>query len=115
MLDRSTSAVRRRQALQPGAAGLAIGAALIVGFGVCLGLNLPGHLSYDSVMQLWQGRTGVYNSWHPPVMAWMLGLADSVVRGAALFVVFDAALLYGGTYKVGPGRLLPNAIVFVER
>ena len=100
MLDRSTSAVRRRQALQPGAAGLAIGAALIVGFGVCLGLNLPGHLSYDSVMQLWQGRTGVYNSWHPPVMAWMLGLADSVVRGAALFVVFDAALLYGGFLAV---------------
>jgi len=27
----------------------------------------------------------------------------------------SAALLYGGAYKVGPGRLLPNAIVFVRR
>ena len=27
----------------------------------------------------------------------------------------SAALLYGGVYKVGPGRLLPNAIVFVRR
>jgi len=26
-----------------------------------------------------------------------------------------SALLYGGAYKVGPGRLLPNAIVFTER
>ena len=95
-MDRSTSAIRRRQARRPLPAGLAIGAALIIGFLVCLGLNLPGHLSYDSVMQLWQGRTGLYNSWHPPVMAWMLGLADSLIQGASLFVVFDAALLYGG-------------------
>jgi len=27
----------------------------------------------------------------------------------------SAALLYGGTYKIGPGRLLPNAIVFVPK
>lgn len=27
----------------------------------------------------------------------------------------SAALLYGGTYKVGPGRLLPNAILFTRK
>lgn len=27
----------------------------------------------------------------------------------------SSALMYGGTYKVGPGRTLPNAIVFVRR
>ena len=70
-------------------------ALLAAGFIACLALNLPGHLSYDSIVQLWQGRVGVYNTWHPPVMAWMLGLADSVLPGASLFVVFDAALLYG--------------------
>jgi hypothetical protein len=47
------------------------------------------------VLQLAQGRTGVYNFWHPPVMAWLLGLFDRVVRGTALFVIFDTALLYG--------------------
>jgi len=27
----------------------------------------------------------------------------------------SAALLYGGAYKTGPGRLLPNAVVFIRR
>jgi len=65
--------------------------------GLCLSLavNLPGHMSYDSVLQLAQGRAGVYNAWHPLVMAWLLGVCDAVVRGTGLFVVFDALLLYG--------------------
>ncbi|MGD0191267.1 MAG: hypothetical protein ABSD74_11045 [Rhizomicrobium sp.] len=68
---------------------------LIAGLLLCLALNLPGQLSYDSIAQLHDGRTGVYNSWHPPVMAWMLGVADSIIPGAGLFVLFDAVLLFG--------------------
>ncbi|HEX7758096.1 MAG TPA: hypothetical protein VF459_01235, partial [Caulobacteraceae bacterium] len=71
------------------------GLILLAGAAVSLTVNLPGHLSYDSVVQLNQGRTGVYNLWHPPVMAWMLGLADAVRPGAALFVAFDVALIFG--------------------
>lgn len=70
-------------------------AVIAVGATAALALNLPGHLSYDSVLQLSQGRTGVYNSWHPPIMAWMLGLGDSIVHGPALFVAFDTLLLFG--------------------
>src|SRR5471030_2264217 len=65
------------------------------GFVLALAVNLPGHLSYDSIVQLMQGRTGIYNTWHPPVMAWMLGIADALIPGAALFVVFDATLCFG--------------------
>ena len=68
---------------------------LALGFVLCLALNLPGQLSYDSIAQLHDGRLGVYNSWHPPIMAWMLGVADSIIPGAGLFVIFDAALLFG--------------------
>jgi hypothetical protein len=68
---------------------------LAVGCIVCLTLNWPGQLSYDSVAQLHDGHIGVYNSWHPPVMAWLLGIADSIIPGAGLFVVFDAVLLFG--------------------
>ena len=53
----------------------------------------PGYISYDSALQLLQGRAESYNTWHPPVMAWLLGVADATVPGAGLFVVFDAALL----------------------
>ncbi|MGZ5987756.1 MAG: hypothetical protein ACXWLZ_01770, partial [Rhizomicrobium sp.] len=57
------------------------GLVLIAGFSVTLAVDLPGHLSYDSILQLLQGRTGVYNTWHPPVMAWLLGIADTLVPG----------------------------------
>jgi len=68
---------------------------LIFGFCAVLALNLPGHLSLDSLVQLDDGRSGRYHTWHPPIMAWMLGLEDTIWRGAGLFVVGDAALLFG--------------------
>ena len=79
----------------PEAPRVAALAALALGLVVSLAMNLPGHMSYDSVLQLAQGRSGVYNNWHPPVMAWLLGLFDGLVRGTALFVVFDTLLIYG--------------------
>ena len=81
-----------------GTAGYARGTAaavLLAGFAATLAVNLPGQLSYDSVAQLLEGRTGHYNSWHPPVMAWLLGLFDAVVPGSALFVIFQVALVFG--------------------
>src|ERR1700722_238884 len=86
---------------------------------VSLALNLPGQLSYDSIAQLHDGHIGVYSSWHPPVMAWMLGIADSVIPGAAIFVVFDGILLYGAMLALlwlsaKPGWLVvPAAFVCV--
>lgn len=66
-----------------------------IGFLACLGLNFPGQLSYDSVAQLHDGRLGVYNGWHPPVMAFLLGIADSVVPGTGIFVACDMVLFFG--------------------
>lgn len=65
---------------------------ILAGFVASLVLNLPGHLSYDSVIQLLDGRTGEYQTWHPPVMAWLLGLGDAVLPGTALFVTACSAL-----------------------
>jgi hypothetical protein len=87
----------------PRAVALAV---LAIGLVVSLAMNLPGHMSYDSVLQLAQGRSGVYNNWHPPVMAWLLGLFDALAPGAALFVVFNSLLLYGalGVLVCAPAR-----------
>jgi hypothetical protein len=74
---------------------LATAAVVLVAAVICYALNFPGHLSYDSVVQLSEGRTGVYSGEHPPVMSWLLGLADAVSPGAALFVAFDVAMIYG--------------------
>ena len=61
-----------------------------------LALNAPGQLSYDSLTQLADGRAGSYNSWHPPLMAFLLGVFDSLVTGTFLFLLFQSLLLLGG-------------------
>lgn len=94
----------RLRGLRPSRAAAAV---LACGAIACLALNLPGHLSYDSVLQLAEGRSGVYNTWHPPVMAWLLGLADSVVRGASLFVLLDVLLVFGALAGLAAVRTRP--------
>src|SRR5690349_9235184 len=74
---------------------LAAGGLILAGYGLSMAASLPGHLSYDSVIQLLEGRSGAYSGWHPPVMSWLLGLSDAVVPGAGLFVTGSAALLFG--------------------
>ena len=74
---------------------LTAAAIIALGAGATLVLYFPGQLSYDSVAQLAEGREGVYGGVHPPVMSWLLGLADAVRPGAALFVVFDTVLIAG--------------------
>jgi hypothetical protein len=70
-------------------------AILLAGFAAMLALNAPGQLSYDSVSQLADGRSGFYNTWHPPVMAFLLGLFDRLVPGTLLFLIFQSLLLLG--------------------
>ena len=58
-------------------------------------VNFPGSLSYDSYVQLLEGREASYANWHPPVMSWMLGVSDAISPGAAYFVLFDTLLAFG--------------------
>src|ERR1700678_2201406 len=55
---------------------------ILLGYVAALVADFPGHFSPDGVWQLAQGRVGRYNTWHPPVMAWLLGLAGRVHTGA---------------------------------
>ena len=71
---------------------------LAAGAAASLWLSWPGQLSPDSVWQLQQGRSGVFNAWHPPVMAWLLGLFDAISPGAPGFIVFDTVLGFGGLF-----------------
>ncbi|HWA92130.1 MAG TPA: hypothetical protein VG889_18980 [Rhizomicrobium sp.] len=74
-------------------AGIAAAAILVAGWGVALAVSWPGHLSFDSIVQLHDGRFGFYHSWHPPVMAWWLGVLDAIVPGTGLFILLDSLLL----------------------
>jgi hypothetical protein len=73
-------------------AGILLAAILLLGFVIMLALNWPGQMSFDSIAQLEQGRSGFYHSWHPPVMAFLLGIFDHFVSGSGLFLLFTSVL-----------------------
>ncbi len=58
-------------------------------------INFPGHLNYDTLVQLIEGRTRVYQSVHPPLMSALLGLSDFLVAGTGLYLVLSNALFFG--------------------
>jgi hypothetical protein len=63
---------------------------------VVLGANLPGHLSYDSVAQLYEGHFHVRETWGPALYAGILGLFDRGIPGTSLYVT-TSGLLYFAT------------------
>jgi hypothetical protein len=69
---------------------------LVAGAAFSLAVNYPGHMEFDGIMQLVEGRTGLYSNWHPPVMSWLLGLSDALRGDAWPFVLLDTVLGYGG-------------------
>jgi hypothetical protein len=68
---------------------------LIAGCAVALAISWPGHLSFDSIVQLHDGHFGYYHSWHPPIMAWLLGVGDALLPGTGLYVLFVTTLTFG--------------------
>ena len=53
---------------------IAAAAIVVTGAAASLWLNWPGHFSYDSVVQLAEGRTGIYSGGHPLVIEGSGGL-----------------------------------------
>jgi hypothetical protein len=76
----------------------------LAGLLAMLALNWPGQMSYDSVAQLAEARAGFYHSWHPPVMAWLMGLFDSLIAGTGLFVLFNGAMALFAFYTFAQPR-----------
>jgi hypothetical protein len=89
-----------------------LAAATPFAYGACMALNWPGHFSPDGLWQLGQGRAGVYNSWHPPIMAWLLGLAARLSPDAAAFIAVDAAIFFSSLLGFAAVRPTPRPIAF---
>jgi hypothetical protein len=58
-----------------------------------LAVDLPGHLTLDSLAELLEGRTRIRQSWAPPFYAWVLGVFDDIRAGTGLYVVASSLLL----------------------
>ena len=100
---------------------------LAVGLLAMLGANLPGHLSYDSVAQLFEGHFHIRETWGPAHYAWVLGFFDQFIPGTSLYVTVSGALFFGTFAALGDLRprlswwapamaaavaLLPQVMVF---
>ena len=58
-------------------------------------LNMPGHMSVDSVLALHEGRFGLRETWNPAIFGWLLGVLDRIRPGGMLAVVLSGTLLFG--------------------
>ncbi|MDP3660868.1 hypothetical protein [Phenylobacterium sp.] len=81
---------------RPAGAAAALAYRVTVGAGLAatLAANLPGHLSYDSVIALYEGRTAIRQTWAPAAYSWILGRFDALHAGTSLYVTASALLLY---------------------
>ena len=68
---------------------------LLAALALMLRLNLPGHLSVDTVLALHEGRFHVRETWNPAIFGWLLGVLDSLSPGTSLAVGLSGALLFG--------------------
>lgn len=73
-----------------------LGAGLIL----VLTVNLPGQLSYDSVVQLYEGRTGERVTWAPGISTWLLGHFDRIVPGTSLYVTLSSLVLFAALWAL---------------
>lgn len=58
----------------------------------------PGFASPDTLDQYQQSLTGIYNDWHPPVMALLWHLLNNIYKGPAAMLVLQLLLLWGAVY-----------------
>ena len=100
-----------------------IGIAGILVLQAALGLyvGLPGQLSTDSVIQLYEGRTLHFISFNPPLMSLLLGALDRVGNAPVEFVVISQAMLSASAWlvfaqsrRVTMPRLVLAAIVLLN-
>lgn len=102
MTDKQPPPARRPA---PEAPGLAFLLVLAAGYLAMLVLNWPGHLSYDSVIALAEGRFRQRLTWAPAFFPWLLGLFDRLSAGTGLYLAASGLLLFGSLASLA--RLAP--------
>lgn len=76
----------------------------------------PGSMTWDSLEQLRQARTGDYNDWHPPVMALIWSLFLYIKDGPGAMLVFHISMLWAAAilfYRLSVRQKWPYAILFL--
>jgi len=79
---------------------IAPAAILAAAWGGLVAFAWPGFMTWDSVNQLSQARSGHYGNWHPPMMAWLWSMLDARLAGPGLMLLLQTSLFLIGLYAV---------------
>jgi len=99
-MDRQAAWVRAKPWLAP------VGV-LVAGWLALMVYAYPGFMSFDSVLQLQEARSGVFSDWHPAVMAELWRWCDRIVDGPLLMLLIQTICFLAGLFMV-LRRFLPN-------
>lgn len=98
---------RTRSPLLIAAADLRSGAATaaLLGYAIMVLFQYPGFLYGDSRWQLWQAQNGIFNDWHPPLMAliWQQLLRLPLRPPEAVWFLFQSIIYWAGAYCFATG------------
>jgi len=75
-----------------------------------MALQAPGHMSYDSLVQLDEGFTRKYHSWNPPGFSLFLGQSYALFGGTAGALLISQVLLLVATYRLAAAPSAPVAL-----
>ncbi len=78
----------------------AVATLLVAQAALGLYIGLPGQMSFDSIVQLYEGRTLHFISFNPPLMSLLLGALDRLGSGPVGFVLLSQAMLSGACWLV---------------
>lgn len=71
-----------------------------LGFVLSIFFFYPGFMSHDSFSQLLQARSGDYDDWHPPLMAFVWRQFEKIKEGPSLMLFLQESMLWLGLYLV---------------
>jgi hypothetical protein len=82
---------------------------LVVGWLAFMTYAYPGYMSYDSVYQLLEARSGELGTAHPPMMGWLWMLVDSVIAGPFGMLLIQSVCFLAGGYLLLVRYMTPRA------
>lgn len=86
---------------------------LVAGWLAFMVYAYPGYMSFDSVYQLGEARSGVFSDGHPPAMAELWRLVDSVVAGPVGMLLIQSTCFLAGLYLLFRRRMPARVSAFV--
>lgn len=73
---------------------------VVFGFVIIITAAWPGWMSNDSIVQLRQGTSSLFDTWHPPFMSIILGFLFKLTGTPGSFLVLQLLLWWTGCYFI---------------